>query len=279
MSRRKRRRKVNTRNALILVFLLTGIVLIGIKGVGSFFGDDETVVEEEPVVVEEEPEVVEEEPVEEEPVVVELQYVTDDCGETLVVASETLDERFTSTDSLLVLANKHHSLPEGYQPADLRQPDVRRTQETLMRDEAASALEKMFAAAESDGAYLYATSGFRNAAYQAVLFNNYTARDGACAAATYSSRPGHSDHQTGLTMDISTDNGRLYTGFEDTKEGQWLAAHAHEYGFIMRYPKDKEQITGYIYEPWHFRYIGVEDATAVYQAGENMSFEEYFNVY
>ena len=148
-----------------------------------------------------------------------------------------------------------------------------------MRDEAATALEEMFAAAENDGVLLYAVSGYRSAARQEVLFNNYASRDGVCAAATYSSRPGHSDHQTGLTMDISNSGGKLNTAFEDTEEGKWLAVHAHEYGFIMRYPKDKDAITGYVYEPWHFRYVGKDYAAQIYEADPNMSFEEFFHTY
>ncbi|MCF0114036.1 MAG: M15 family metallopeptidase [Erysipelotrichaceae bacterium] len=277
MSYKKPRRKISTKNILIVLLSLTAIALAGMFIVKKVFMS-EPEVEVAPVVGE--VEIIEEEEVvvEEEPKVAEPVFITDDCGETLAQATEA-DERFTDTDSLLVLANKNHTLPDGYAPSDLRQPNVRRTQETLMRDEAASALEAMFNAAEADGAYLYATSGYRSAQYQEMLFNNYAARDGACAASRYSSRPGHSDHQTGLTCDISLADGRLWTGFEETTEGKWLAVHAHEYGFIMRYPKDKEQITGYIYEPWHFRYVGIDTATEIYDAGIYMSFEEFFGVY
>ena len=193
------------------------------------------------------------------------------------------DERFYNTDSLLVVANKKHKLPDGYEPADLRAPAVEMRYNTwTMRDEAAAALEQMFAAAAQENIHLVMGSGYRSEAFQKVLYDQYVARDGVEKADTYSSRPGYSDHQTGLATDLcgpeevkETD---LTQKFEETAEGQWLRVHAHEYGFIMRYPKDKDEITGYKYEPWHFRYVGIETATAIYNAGEFESFEEYFGI-
>jgi D-alanyl-D-alanine carboxypeptidase len=119
---------------------------------------------------------------------------------------------------------------------------------------------------------IWICSGFRSYAYQQNLYNRYVARDGKAEADRYSARPGHSEHQTGLAMDVNS----VGQSFAYTSEGKWLAAHAHEYGFIIRYPKGKEDITGYMYEPWHIRYVGVEIAKEITEAG--ITFEEYMGV-
>ena len=171
------------------------------------------------------------------------------------------DPRFTSTDSVLVFANKKHKLPDGYVPGDLVSLSVA-------------------TAANAEGIYPVVTTAYRGEDFQRQLYDNYVNRDGQEAADTYSSRPGYSDHQTGLAADISCEaNGyNLNRDFENTAEGQWLAQHAHEYGFVMRYPDGKQDITGYMYEPWHFRYIGVEEATALYNVDPNMTMEEYYGI-
>ena len=202
---------------------------------------------------------------------------------TAETAGYSEDPMFYDTDSLLVVANKVHPLPDGYEPADLVQPNVAASAYWLVREEAARALEEMFAAADNDGVHLVLGSAYRSASYQATLWNGYANQYGTERADRISSRPGYSDHQTGLAVDIVMGDGS-YNGynfnqaFEDTDQGNWLRVHAHEYGWIMRYPKGKEEITGYAYEPWHFRYIGVDYATAIYNVDEFESFEEYFNV-
>ena len=191
------------------------------------------------------------------------------------------DPRFTNTDSLLVFANKKHKLPDGYEPEDLVLiSNNYATGEAYMKKEAAQALEEMLEAAYGDGVYPIVVSAYRSASYQKTLYNSYVNRDGQEAADTYSSRSGYSDHQTGLTVDISSSsNGyHLNQSFENTEEGKWLAENAYKYGFVMRYPKGKQDITGYMYEPWHFRYIGVEEATALYSAAPDMTMEEFYGV-
>lgn len=192
------------------------------------------------------------------------------------------DPRFTDTDSILIVANKKHALGADYVPKDLAVPEVRMTiTEWSLRLEAAEAIERMFAAAEADGVILYLESAYRSYDTQDFIYNGYVEQSGRDYADTISARPGYSDHQTGLAVDITGMNdleANFSTEFEDTAEGKWLAAHAHEYGFIMRYPKGKESITGYAYEPWHFRYIGVEDATAIYETDPYYTFEEYFHI-
>ncbi|MWC27716.1 M15 family metallopeptidase [Paenibacillus sp. MMS18-CY102] len=153
--------------------------------------------------------------------------------------------------------------------------------EKLMDAEAADALEKLFAAAKKDKMELYAYSGYRSYATQELVYQRNVKRLGKEEADRVSAIPGHSEHQTGLTMDITSkalmdiysknkDKSPLVKDFGKDPEGIWLREHAHEYGFIMSYPEDKEAVTGYSYEPWHYRYVGVEAATDIYEAGETL---------
>lgn len=137
---------------------------------------------------------------------------------------------------------------------------------------AQNALDAMIAAAALDGIELFVRSGFRSFETQTDLYNRYVSNDGKDEADRYSARPGHSEHQTGLAFDMNS----LDESFSETKEGIWLATHCPEYGFIIRYPKEKEEITGYMYEPWHIRYLGVETAKAVAESG--LCLEEYFDI-
>lgn len=183
-------------------------------------------------------------------------------------------------ESLVVLVNKQSMLPDNYEPSDLVEPDVpfifeEKLEKRKMRKVAAEALEELFAAAKEDGISLAAVSGYRSRSTQESLYNLYVQRDGEEAANQYSAKPGQSEHQTGLAMDVSGATGACAAQdcFADTEEAEWLAEHSHEYGFIIRYPEGKEEITGYQYEPWHLRYVGVEIATTIYE--ENLTLEEY----
>lgn len=194
--------------------------------------------------------------------------------ETVVVENPT---------DTLVLVNKSHSLPEDYIPDDLIAPNVpfpftQDVPKRYMRKEAAHALEELFKASEKAGLDLFALSGYRSFDRQKQLFTAYAARDGEEAANKYSARPGQSEHQTGLTMDVTSPaiNLTLDTSFGDTEEGKWVKAHAHEYGFIIRYPKGKEAITKYQYEPWHLRYVGKAAAEVIHE--KEMTLEEYLGV-
>ncbi|WP_246627525.1 M15 family metallopeptidase [Paenibacillus solanacearum] len=179
-----------------------------------------------------------------------------------------------------VMVNKTYKLPDNYKPADLVEPDVPFTfkehlEKRKMRKEAAAALEKLFAAAKKDGLPLAGVSAYRSHETQTSLYNNYVKKDGEEAANKYSAKPGHSEHETGLAIDVSGSNGKCAATdcFGDTKEAKWLDQHAPEYGFIIRYPKGKEAITGYQYEPWHLRYVGVDIAKDIAKKG--VTFEEY----
>ena len=136
------------------------------------------------------------------------------------------------------------------------------------------AFNKMQAAAKVDGLNIYISSGFRSYSYQKTLYNNYVNRDGVVAADTYSARAGHSEHQSGLAFDVNTIN----DSFANTEEGKWLNDNCYKYGFILRYPKGKSDETGYQYEPWHFRYVGVELAEKLYNNGNWITVEDYFGI-
>ena len=164
-----------------------------------------------------------------------------------------------------------------YQPSDLRLVSVptlpgRGQDERSLRAVLMPDLEKLVAAARAAGVTLRVGSGYRSYATQASLFASYARRHGEAAASRFSSRPGHSEHQSGLAVDFAGADQTCWVDdcFERTAAGKWLAAHAHEYGFILRYPKGKEKITGYQYEPWHFRYVGRELAGALQQSGLTM---------
>ena len=163
----------------------------------------------------------------------------------------------TYVDGVLI-ANKTYSVPKNYGSG--------------LTGECSSAFNKMQKDASAQGIELFIISGYRSYETQERLYNNYVAKDGKQKADTYSARPGTSEHQTGLAMDLNSLSG----SFGETKEGKWLAENCHKYGFIIRYPKDKQGITGYIYEPWHIRYLGEETAGKVYQSG--LCLEEYYGI-
>lgn len=184
-------------------------------------------------------------------------------------------------DSITVLIDKRTELPPGYQPPDLVEPNVPfifsgYDEKRLMRKEAARLLEQMFAAAKKDGIYLAGVSGYRSYATQKALFDYYVRTQGSDQAHMYSAEPGHSEHQTGLAMDVSGTSGRCAADdcFADTPEAKWLAQHAAVYGFIIRYPKGKERVTGYAYEPWHVRYVGTALSAKIAALG--ITLDEYF---
>lgn len=188
-------------------------------------------------------------------------------------------------DSIWVVVNKHRPLsPLDYQPSDLRVPNVRLRvpgHETMkLRSEAAAALETMFEAAQNEkGLELMLSSGHRSYAYQQNLYNGYVRSDGQAAADTYSARPGHSEHQTGLAADLRPTNGKceLEACFGEMAEGIWVAENAYRFGFILRYTEENEQTAGYTYEPWHVRYVGSDLAAELREQSVN-SLEEFFDL-
>ena len=187
-------------------------------------------------------------------------------------------------ENKLTLVNKVFALPEDYIPGDLVRPDVEFSfgnqdiEKSYMRQEAASALEKMFADAKSQDIHLFAVSGYRSYQRQDDNFHNKVNKIGEEAAAKIVAYPGNSEHQTGLAMDISSQsaNFKLTEQFGGTPEGKWLMENAHRFGYILRYPKGLETITGYNYEPWHYRYVGLKAAAEIYK--NQLTLEEYFNI-
>lgn len=179
------------------------------------------------------------------------------------------------------LVNKKNNLSSTYVPEDLVKlegiPTVLENPEiNQLRETAYIALKDMFqAATDEEGYELHARSGYRSYGTQRDLYNSYVKNHGQAAADKYSAKPGQSEHQTGLSMDITCAamNFQLDDTFGNTDEGKWVSENAHRFGFIVRYPKGKEDITGYFYEPWHIRYLGVELATKVYESG--LTLEEY----
>lgn len=179
--------------------------------------------------------------------------------------------------SVLTLVNKRIAIsPLSYSPSNLTSPDVTKRSGAVIDARAAQSLEEMFAAAKDDGHSLMLSNAFRSYTTQQTLYNNYVARDGQAAADTYSARPGHSEHQTGLAADIIVPSGTcsLEACFGDLPEGKWLAENSYKYGFIIRYTKTNKAEAGYTYEPWHIRYIGVSDATAYHESNAS-SLESY----
>ncbi len=188
----------------------------------------------------------------------------------------------TDLDSITVFINKEYSLPKDYKPKDMVVPKVLFNlnyydERMLMRPEAAKALEDLFNAAAQEGYTLYGVSAFRSYERQKKIFLNNIVKKGKTHTLLYSAVPGTSEHQTGLAIDISTKSlgYRLIDGFADTKEGTWVANNAHKFGYIIRYPKDKIDVTGYAYEPWHIRYVGKDLANYLYN--NNLTLDEYFN--
>lgn len=179
-----------------------------------------------------------------------------------------IKDGITYIDGYLIV-NKTYSLPSSYG--------------TSLTSTTKNAFNKMQAAAKLDGINIYIASGFRSYRTQNRLYNNYVARDGKAKADTYSARPGHSEHQSGLAFDICShdldgQNACINSNFDNTDQAKWLAQNAYKYGFILRYPKGKTNETGYKYESWHFRYVGTNLSTKLYNNGDWLTMENYFGI-
>ena len=177
----------------------------------------------------------------------------------------------------LILVNKYYALNKDYEPDNMVKIEAKYGVQQYLQKEAYDAFKKMADDAKKEGLTLYITSPYRSYQTQNKLYNNYSAKDGKELADTYSARPGYSEHQTGLAADIVSGPGKSLASFENTKEFKWIKSHAHLYGFILRYPKGKEKLTGYQYEPWHYRYLGVDTASKIYSSG--LTYEEYYAYY
>lgn len=158
----------------------------------------------------------------------------------------------------MLMANKTYSLPADYAPG--------------LDETCESQFNKLTEDAAKEGLNIYFASGFRSYEYQSEIYNNYVNAYGQESADTFSARPGYSEHQSGLAIDVNS----IDDSFRNTPEAIWLAIHCHEYGFIIRYPEGKQDITGYKYEPWHIRYVGTDLSYPIYESG--LTVEEYFDI-
>lgn len=190
-----------------------------------------------------------------------------------------LDEPFYQTvetisdpDAITVLVNKSHALPADYVPKDL--VAIPSFPSLQIKADAVDDFEKLLAAAKLDNVYIIPYSTYRSYDYQNRLYNKYLGTDPQEVVDTYSARPGHSEHQTGLALDV-----RSSTHWDNLTDAdyEWMLNNSYKYGFIIRYPKNNSTITGYQEEPWHIRYIGVEHATKVHELG--ITYDEYYDLY
>lgn len=184
-------------------------------------------------------------------------------------------------ENILALVNKEYALPGDYEPSDLTVPNVEFSfkediDKRYIRKEAAKALEDMFTAAKKQGFQLVAVSGYRSYDRQKTVYDTEVSQKGEKKAKEAVAFPGQSEHQTGLAIDISSRSAgtALSEAFGNTKDGKWVEDNAYKYGYIIRYPKNKESITKYKYEPWHIRYVGKKAAKVMKE--HDLTLEEYF---
>ncbi|HEY5557213.1 D-alanyl-D-alanine carboxypeptidase family protein [Acetobacterium sp.] len=189
-----------------------------------------------------------------------------------------INDSVSSNEGITQVVNKNHSISADFVPDDLVSVDLPSTRDTQLRGVAATALTGLFKAASTAGLELYCCSGYRTYETQAGLYDWNVQTYGVEGAELVSARPGMSEHQMGLAMDVTSASAGfdLLESFGSMPEGQFIKDNAYKYGFIVRYPQGKTDITGYAYEPWHLRYVGVDVATDIYNSGKTM--EEYYGV-
>lgn len=183
----------------------------------------------------------------------------------------------TNPNDLLVLVNKNNKLPNDFVPQNLEIIDIKYSNENKQIVRVAKEkFEQLSNDANTLGYKIIAVSTYRDYGYQKKLYEQYVIDKGKDYADKCSARPGHSEHQTGLAIDVMGSNND-YDEFESSNEFEWMRDNAHRYGFILRYPKDKIKITGFKYEPWHYRYVGEAVAKIVYD--NELTLEEYYEKY
>lgn len=201
--------------------------------------------------------------------------------DTVTFVNAYLDKDYYSNDiplskdkasKLDVIVNKYYKLDKDYEPEDLTIINSKFASGTQkLRKEAADKFEEMASDMLKENLKIYAGSTYRSYSYQEGLYNRYVKKDGFKEAETYSARAGYSEHQLGLAVDIV--NGKWNYLSEGDKEYTWLINNSYKYGFILRYPHESEYITGYVFEDWHFRYLGIDLATKVYES--KLTYDEY----
>lgn len=201
--------------------------------------------------------------------------------DTVTFVNAYLDKDYYTNDiplskdkasKLDVIVNKYYKLDKDYEPEDLTVINSKFASGTQkLRKEAADKFEEMASDMLKENLKIYAGSTYRSYSYQEGLYNRYVKKDGFKEAETYSARAGYSEHQLGLAVDIV--NGKWNYLSEGDKEYTWLINNSYKYGFILRYPHESEYITGYVFEDWHFRYLGIELATKVHES--KLTYDEY----
>lgn len=196
-------------------------------------------------------------------------------GSTKTGAKIETKDGVTKIDGIIIV-NKDYSIKDTYIPTNTYKKvneDTKSCATCIIR-EVYDAFTFMQEAAKEKDLKLWIQSGYRSYNYQKMLYENYVKKDGEEKASLYSAHAGHSEHQTGLAIDLNT----VTSSFANTKEGKWVFENAYKYGFIIRYPQGKEEETGYNYEPWHLRYVGIELATILYNNGNWITLESYFGI-
>jgi len=180
-------------------------------------------------------------------------------------------------DNLLVLVNKYNKLPDDYEAKDLEEIDSKYTvSKMLLNKDAKKHFEEMCTDAKSINLIMRGISAYRTKEYQEELYKDYIKNNGFKMAESFSARPRHSEHETGLAIDVASGT-NVYTTFENTEEYKWIKQNAQNYGFIVRYKKEYEHITGYKFEAWHLRYVGIDVAKYIYE--HDITFEEYYAMF
>ena len=299
--RRKRRIRIKWKNLILFLGILSLIIYLMIKGTTSLYKWI-TSPKQEPIQKEEKTKEVKKEKTEEEIKLEKLENIHTQIDyfnmeyldrylnykvinpnlTTIQIVKNvnmnldqepyeyTIESKNTNTEKVLV--NKYYYLKEDYEPDNLEAISRQYALSNMrMVNYAKEAFEEMSKSAQKEDLNIIAMSTYRSYNYQVNLYNRYVKQDGKEKADTYSGRPGHSEHQTGLDVYNKKED---YTNFEKTKEYTWMQEHAHEYGFILRFPKGKEEETGYEFESWHYRYVGKEIASYIHE--NNITLEEYY---
>lgn len=293
--RRKRKvrvKKLNLAIFVLVVVLITALITKTIKGIYLIITD-----KKEPEIIEKKEEKKEKKVKEEKTSFEQLSYYKDTNHnryiryqnknpnlsiETIVTYVNigldnpyyTYTNKAKDLNKITIIVNKYNYLTRDYVPKNLESIPLSYARSGMkLVNVAKDAYVEMAKAAEKQKLKLVVTSSYRDYEYQEDIYNRYVKSDGKEAADTYSGRPGFSEHQTGLAVDLY--NGKkLYTEFENTKEFDWMQDNAYKYGFILRFPKDKDNITGYQYESWHYRYVGKEIAQYINE--HDITYEEYY---
>lgn len=269
MKNKRRNNKLSKKKRLIILITI-GLVITGVTGLISskFIKNNQQVIEPE-VTSNYQPKEAEN-PVEIQPIPEEKPAQTKPVPAPEPASQWPIIYTNAESSSLTVVVNKKHKLPSEYEPS------LKSASGAQLRPEAADALGTLLQDASTAGVPVSVLSSYRSYSTQVSTYNKWVSQSGQAAADTFSARPGHSEHQLGLAVDLGNGICNLETCFGNTAAGQWLAANAHRYGFIIRYPEGKQTETGYQYEPWHLRYVGLDVASSISNGGQTL--DQYYSV-